>query len=111
MNDLGMERKSPFSRLQWIRRAAGGGADSYWVVGVGGKVAKGGISTLHSRSCSRPCRRTGAIFVSLSSYSGFLSLLTSWTRSFFGGGRGWGGGGCPVHTRISINSGILVSAY
>ena len=27
-----------------------------------------------------------------------------------GGGR-WGGGGCPVHSRISINSGILVSAY
>ena len=41
MNDLGMERKSPFSRLQWwIRRAAGGGADSYWVVGVGGKLQR-----------------------------------------------------------------------
>lgn len=59
VNDLGMERKSPSSCLQWwIRRAARGGAESYWVVaGVGG-VAKGGLSTLHPRSCSRPCRRT-----------------------------------------------------
>lgn len=85
------------------RRAAGGGAERH------SGVLQREDSPSFAHELQQTTQKGCAVFLSLSSHPGFLSLTDTLDQIILCWGGWWSGGCCPVHTRI--RSAILASAY